>query len=97
MREKYAFTSETEFRVRKLLDNEIVRKEELDKHLYTDDQFLEGGTRLAIELGEMYGQNEIALFLMIETNKLYDNQELICDPKTTKLSDVKNVFCEHYQ
>lgn len=74
------------------MNGSLIYKDEWNKKLSSDPEFLEGGVRLQIELGECYNKNEILVKLLVETGceKVY--KEFIGEELTT-LSQLKVFIC----
>jgi hypothetical protein len=75
------------------LNGLVIPKEDFPKKLSSDEDFLEGGVRLQVELGEIYGKNEILVKMIVEvgTEKVF--KEFIGVDSTT-LSQLKAFICK---
>ena len=87
------------FRLFNELDNKIISKESFPKQLKTSPLFVEGDVRLRIEIGEIYGENEISLTIIMkspsEENKQIE-REFICDPQKYTLYQVKKFLLDNF-
>jgi len=74
------------------LNGSLIYKDEWNKNLSSDSEFVEGGVRLQIEYGECYNKNEILVKMLVEIGceKVY--KEFIGEESTT-LNQLKIFIC----
>mgnify|MGYP002624222439 CR=1 FL=1 len=87
------------FRLFNEIENKIISKESFSKKIVTSPIFVEGDVRLRIEIGEIYGENEISLTIIMkspyEENKQIE-REFICDPKKYTLFQIKKFLLDNF-
>lgn len=81
------------FAYSRLINGIVIYKDDLNRKLNIDSEFLDGGVRLQIECGESYHKNEILVKLLVEHKQEKIYKEFIGEDTTT-LIELKRLICK---